>query len=106
VARHFATKLGTPKPAFFALEAATSVRSNSLGPHDANFFRVDFNALGERARVIAAVATALGPHSRTIELAADFHCEISRVVWRSQGRCDAAPVLRALAQRNLRPYIE
>jgi hypothetical protein len=29
-ARHFGTKLGTPKPAVFALEAATSVRSNSL----------------------------------------------------------------------------
>jgi hypothetical protein len=29
-ARHFGTKLGTPKPAVFALEAATSVRSSSL----------------------------------------------------------------------------
>ena len=29
-ARHFGTELGTPKPAVFALEAATSVRSNSL----------------------------------------------------------------------------
>jgi hypothetical protein len=28
--RHFGTELGTPKPAVFALEAATSVRSNSL----------------------------------------------------------------------------
>jgi hypothetical protein len=28
--RHFGTKLGTPKPAVFALEAATSVRSSSL----------------------------------------------------------------------------
>src|SRR5258708_20971241 len=29
-ARHFGTKLGTPKPADFALEAATSVRRSSL----------------------------------------------------------------------------
>jgi hypothetical protein len=29
-ARHFGTKLGTPKPAVFAVEAATSVRSSSL----------------------------------------------------------------------------
>src|ERR1700736_5561890 len=29
-ARHFGTELGTPKPAVFALEAATSVRSSSL----------------------------------------------------------------------------
>jgi hypothetical protein len=28
--RHFGTELGTPKPAVFALDAATSVRSNSL----------------------------------------------------------------------------
>lgn len=30
VARHFATELGTPKPAVFALEAATSVRRSRL----------------------------------------------------------------------------
>jgi hypothetical protein len=29
-ARHFGIKLGTPKPAVFALDAATSVRSNTL----------------------------------------------------------------------------
>src|SRR5437667_2081580 len=29
-ARHFGTELGTPKPAVFAPEAATSVRSSSL----------------------------------------------------------------------------
>src|SRR5579883_2576216 len=28
--RHFGTKLGTPNPAVFALEAATSVRSSTL----------------------------------------------------------------------------
>jgi hypothetical protein len=30
VARHFGRELGTPKPAIFALEAATNVRSSSL----------------------------------------------------------------------------
>jgi hypothetical protein len=30
VARHFGTELGTPKPAVFALETATSVRSSAL----------------------------------------------------------------------------
>ncbi len=44
-ARHFGTKLGPPKPAVVALEAATSVRS-AFRPHDANFFRIDFDALG------------------------------------------------------------
>jgi hypothetical protein len=29
-ARHFGTELGTPKPAVFALEAATSVRNSTL----------------------------------------------------------------------------
>jgi len=29
-ARHFGTELGTPKPAAFALDVATSVRSNTL----------------------------------------------------------------------------
>ena len=32
-------------------------------PHDANFFRVHLDALGERAQVIATVAAAGGPHS-------------------------------------------
>src|SRR5262245_57888182 len=31
--------------------------------HDANFFRVHFDALGERAEVIATVAAAVGAHS-------------------------------------------
>jgi len=49
-ARHFGTELGTPKPAVFALEAATSVRNSTLfDPMDANFFRVHFDALGQRA---------------------------------------------------------
>jgi hypothetical protein len=62
-ARHFGTKLGTPKPAVFALEAATSVPQQlALGARDTNFFRADFDALSERAEVIATVAARLGPH--------------------------------------------
>src|SRR5262245_43608487 len=34
----------------------------ALRSHDANFFRVDFDALGERAQVVATVAAALGAH--------------------------------------------
>lgn len=33
-----------------------------MATHDAKFLRVDFNASGERAEVIAAAAAALGPH--------------------------------------------
>jgi hypothetical protein len=33
-ARPFGTELGKPKPAAFALEAATSVRSSSLEAHE------------------------------------------------------------------------
>jgi hypothetical protein len=40
------------------------VRGDFASPsHDTNFFRVHFDALGERAEVIAPVATALGPHA-------------------------------------------
>jgi hypothetical protein len=56
--RHFFSELGTPKPAVFATEAATSVRNNShFRPDDAKFLRVDFDTLGERAKMIAPVAT-------------------------------------------------
>jgi hypothetical protein len=55
VARHFGIELGTPKPAVFELEAATSLRSSSLfAPNDAKFLRVDLDALGECAKVIAS----------------------------------------------------
>ena len=65
-ARHFGTELGTPKPVVFALEAATKVlrRSALFDPHDAHFFfLIAFDALGERAEVIAAVAAVLGSHA-------------------------------------------
>src|SRR5436190_7685033 len=57
-ARQFGTKLGTPKPAVFALDAATRVRSSTL----LEPFRIDLDSLSERAQVIAAVAAALGSH--------------------------------------------
>src|SRR3974390_3590887 len=38
-------------------------QEHALGAHDANLFRVNFDALGERAEVIAAVAAALGSHA-------------------------------------------
>jgi hypothetical protein len=34
-----------------------------LRTHDANFFRVDFDALSERAEVVTAVAAALDAHA-------------------------------------------
>jgi hypothetical protein len=44
VARHFGTELGTPKPAVFALEAATSVRSSSLVPTIAKRKSIGFSS--------------------------------------------------------------
>jgi hypothetical protein len=71
--RHFGTKLGTPTRRSCA-EAATSVRR----PHDANFFRIDLNALSERAQVIAAVAAAVGAHALAGGLAnASARCNAS-----------------------------
>ena len=61
--RHFHAKPGTPKPAIFPLEAATSVQEHAIRPHNANLFRVYLDALGERAEVVAAVAARLGPYA-------------------------------------------
>jgi hypothetical protein len=45
-ARHFGTKLVTPKPEIFALERATSVRSNTLlAPTMRTSFAPTFHAL-------------------------------------------------------------
>src|SRR6266699_978395 len=57
--RHFGTKLGTPKPAVFAPEA----QKRAFRSHDAQFFLIDFDALGERAEVVAAVAAAIDPQA-------------------------------------------
>jgi hypothetical protein len=36
------------------------MQQHAFRSHDANFFRIDFDSLSERAEVIAAVAAALG----------------------------------------------
>ena len=35
----------------------------AFGSHDAQFFLIDFDALGERAKMIVAVAAAIYPHA-------------------------------------------
>ena len=47
-ARHFGTKLGTPKPPVFALEVASVRSSTLLASYDTNFLRVDLDVwIGE-----------------------------------------------------------
>jgi len=60
--RHFGTKLGTPKPAVFPLDAATSVRKSTLFDP---MMRISFasTSMRQRAQVIAAVAALFGPHA-------------------------------------------
>ena len=48
---------------FCAFSGDERSQEHAFRPHDAQFFLVDFDALGERAEVIAAVAAAIGPHS-------------------------------------------
>jgi hypothetical protein len=48
---------------FYARDGDEGTQQYAFGPFDANFFRVHFDALGERAEVIAAVAAALGAHT-------------------------------------------
>lgn len=43
------------------LDGASRPQQYAFGTSDANFFGVDFDALGERAQVVAAVAARLGP---------------------------------------------
>jgi hypothetical protein len=40
-----------------------SAQEHAFRPHDPRFFLIDFDALGERAEVIAAVASAISPHA-------------------------------------------
>jgi hypothetical protein len=62
--RHFGTELGTPKPAVFALESSDeSAQEHAFRSHGAQFLLIDFDALGKRAEVIAAIAAAIGPHA-------------------------------------------
>jgi hypothetical protein len=55
--RHFGTKLGTPKPAVFGLEAATSVRESTLL---APMMRTSFASTSTRW----ASACAVGPPAK------------------------------------------
>jgi hypothetical protein len=51
-ARRFATKLGVSKTCrFYARGGDERARPYAFEAHDANLFRVDFDALGERCRV-------------------------------------------------------
>src|SRR5262249_23517363 len=56
-ARQFGTELGTPKPAVLARSADKRARQYAFGAHDANFLRMDLDALGERTEVVAAHAS-------------------------------------------------
>jgi hypothetical protein len=63
LARQFGTKLGMPKPTAFALGAATSARRSALfDPMMRASFASHLEALGQRARVVPAVAARLGSH--------------------------------------------
>ena len=63
-ARHFGTKTGHSKHCRFCARSGDErAQQYAFRTHDANFFRVDFDALGERAEGVAAVAAALGPHA-------------------------------------------
>jgi len=60
-------QLKSLRPALFiapglVVEVTEIVAHKADEPNDAKFLGVDFDALGERAQVIAAVAAALGPH--------------------------------------------
>src|SRR6267143_2633061 len=47
---------------FCAFSGDERAQKHAFRPYDAQLFLVDFDALGERAKVIAAVATAIGSH--------------------------------------------
>src|SRR5882757_7482218 len=48
---------------FCAFSGDERSQENAFRPRDAQFFLIDFDALGERAKMIAAVAAVLGPHA-------------------------------------------
>ena len=82
---HFGTELGTPKPAVFALDAATSVRRSSLFDP---MMRTSFASTSTRrasAEMIATVAAALGPHvgpSITPQALKRFTRRARKRIWR------------------------
>ena len=48
---------------FCAFSGDERAQEHAFRSQDAQFFLIDFDPLGERAEVIAAVASALGPHA-------------------------------------------
>ena len=48
---------------FRACSGDKGTQQYAFRAHDANLFRIDFNALGECAEVVAAIAAALGAHA-------------------------------------------
>src|SRR5258706_2456618 len=48
---------------FCAFSGDERAQEHAFRSHDAQFFLIDFDALGERAQVIAAVAAAIGAHA-------------------------------------------
>jgi hypothetical protein len=68
VARHFGTELGTPKPAVLRFKRDERAQQFAFRSHDAKFSRVDLDALGDCAKVIASRsrhACACGPFGHT-----------------------------------------
>ena len=56
-------RTGHPKPAVFcAFSGGERAQQRAFRSRDAQFFLIDFDALAERAKVIAAVASAVRPH--------------------------------------------
>jgi hypothetical protein len=67
-------RTGTAKTRRFCARSGDErAQKYALRAPDANFFRVDFDASGKRARVIATVAAVLGPHSFAADV--DFGVE-------------------------------
>src|SRR5579863_3135939 len=50
-------------PPFLRLKRDEVEQQFVFRPHDAQFFRIDFAMLGERAKIIAPIAAALGPRT-------------------------------------------
>jgi len=48
---------------FCAFSGDERAQEHAFRPHDAQFFLIDFDPLGERAKVIAALAAAIDPHA-------------------------------------------
>ena len=62
MARHF-SNWARQNPPFLRFQRRRVFAEHTFRPHDAQFFLIDFDALGERAKMIAAVAAVLGPHA-------------------------------------------